>query len=68
VVATCGGEAKAEMLTRLGADRVINYRNEKVRDVLRTEFKKGVDLVYESVGGEFFATAVDALAPGGAHS
>jgi hypothetical protein len=64
VVATCGGEAKVEMLKRLGADRVINYRKEKVRDVLRAEFKKGVDLAYESVGGEMFAAAVDALAPG----
>ena len=35
VVATCGGvDAKAEMLTDLGVDRVINYRKEKVRDVL----------------------------------
>lgn len=64
VVATCGGEAKVAMLKRLGADRVINYHDEKVRDVLRTEFKKGVDLAYESVGGDMFAAAVDALAPG----
>ena len=65
VVATCGGDAKAEMLTDLGVDRVINYRKEKVRDVLRREFKQGVDVVYESVGGEMFSDAMDALAPKG---
>ena len=65
VVATCGGDAKAKMLTDLGVDRVINYRKEKVRDVLRKEFKRGVDVVYESVGGEMFAAAMDALAPKG---
>ena len=65
VVATCGGDAKAEMLTDLGVNRVINYRKEKVRDVLRREFKQGVDVVYESVGGEMFSDAMDALAPKG---
>jgi len=38
--------AKEEMLKRLGVDRVINYRREKVRAVLKAEFKQGVDLVY----------------------
>lgn len=26
VIATCGGDAKQQLLQRLGADRVINYR------------------------------------------
>lgn len=30
--------------------------------VLRREYAKGVDVVYESVGGDMFKTAVDALA------
>ncbi|GJN33785.1 hypothetical protein PR202_gb22408 [Eleusine coracana subsp. coracana] len=32
VVATCGGESKAALLSSLGADRVINYRNEGIKD------------------------------------
>ncbi len=31
---------KAEMLKRLGADRVINYREENIKAVLKSEYKK----------------------------
>lgn len=50
VIATCSSAAKAEVLRSLGADRVINYKEEDVKTVLRREYPKGVDLVYESVG------------------
>ncbi|ONM55482.1 ARP protein (REF) [Zea mays] len=62
VVATCGGESKAELLASLGVDRVINYRNERVKDVLKKEFPRGVDIIYESVGGEMFDLCLNALA------
>lgn len=65
VVATCGGEKKARMLAGLGVDRVVNYKKERLKEVLRSEYRRGVDLAYESVGGEMFETAVDALAPHG---
>ena len=65
VVATCGGARKARMLASLGVDRVVDYRAESLREVLRREFPTGIDLAYESVGGDFFAAAVDALAPKG---
>ncbi|MCO5560901.1 hypothetical protein L7F22_014521 [Adiantum nelumboides] len=61
VVATCGGAAKVTLLRELGADRVIDYRTENVSEVLKREFPKGVDLVYESVGGEMFQTCLNAL-------
>uniref|UniRef100_A0A0A9BTL5 Enoyl reductase (ER) domain-containing protein n=1 Tax=Arundo donax TaxID=35708 RepID=A0A0A9BTL5_ARUDO len=62
VVATCGGESKAALLASLGADRVINYRNERIKDVLKKEFPRGVDIIYESVGGEMFDLCLNALA------
>lgn len=40
VIATCGGADKAGLLKQLGADRVINYHEEKVADVLKREYKK----------------------------
>ena len=40
VIATCGSENKARLLRRLGADRIVNYRQESLKDVLRTEFPK----------------------------
>lgn len=33
--------------------------------MLKAEYKRGVDLVYEAVGGDMFETAVDALADKG---
>lgn len=65
VFATCSGGAKAGLLRRLGADRVIDYTSEDVRAVLKAECPGGVDLVYESVGGKMFDVCVDALAERG---
>ncbi|KAF9622512.1 hypothetical protein IFM89_031916 [Coptis chinensis] len=62
VVATCGGEEKASLLKDLGVDRVIDYKAENIKSVLRKEFPKGVDIVYESVGGEMFDLCFNALA------
>ncbi|CAI9294618.1 unnamed protein product [Lactuca saligna] len=62
VVATCGGKDKAIFLRDLGVDRVINYKDESVKDVLKKEFPKGVDIVYESVGGDMFDSCFNALA------
>lgn len=38
IVATCGGAKKAELLRRLGVDRVIDYHKEDVKSVLKSEF------------------------------
>jgi NADPH:quinone reductase-like Zn-dependent oxidoreductase len=35
------------------------------QDVLKDEFPKGLDVIYESVGGEMFQTCAKALARGG---
>jgi NADPH-dependent curcumin reductase CurA len=65
VIGTCSSQAKVELLRSLGVDRPINYRAENVRQVLKEEFPDGVDVVYESVGGEMFETAVSSLATHG---
>ncbi|KIY93511.1 hypothetical protein MNEG_14451 [Monoraphidium neglectum] len=65
VVATCGGDDKAALLRQLGVDRVINYRSEDVKGVLKAEYPGGIDVIYESVGGEMFDLCVDALADRG---
>lgn len=62
VIGTCGSEDKAELLRALGCDRVINYKQEDVGAVLKAEYPRGIDLVYESVGGTMFDTCVDNLA------
>lgn len=62
VVATCGGEQKAKLLKDLGVDRVIDYKAEDIKTVLKNEFPKGVDIIYESVGGKMFDLCLNALA------
>lgn len=62
VVATCGGTEKAKLLKDLGVDRVIDYKVENIKAVLKKEFPKGIDVVYESVGGEMFDICLNALA------
>lgn len=62
VVATCGGGAKAKLLKGLGVDRVIDYKNEDIKTVLRKEFPEGFDIIYESVGGAMFNVCLNAVA------
>jgi len=62
VVATCGGADKAALLRDLGVDRVIDYKKETIKEVLKKEFPKGVNVIYESVGGQMFDTCMNALA------
>lgn len=62
VVATCGGNEKAILLKQLGVDRVIDYKVEDIKTVLKKEFPKGIDIIYESVGGDMFDLCLNALA------
>lgn len=62
VIGTCGSAEKADMLRRLGCDRVVNYRQEDLDAVLAAEYPQGINLVYESVGRRMFDVCVDHLA------
>ncbi|KAH7461281.1 Prostaglandin reductase-3 [Phytophthora ramorum] len=62
VIGTTSSEAKAAHLKSIGCDRVINYNTENVSDVLKTEYPNGVDLVFETVGGDLLRAAVDNMA------
>jgi hypothetical protein len=62
VIGTCSSQVKVEYLKSLGCDRVINYREEDIAQVLRKEYPKGVDVVFESVGGSVFDAAAKNLA------
>jgi len=58
VIGTTSSDEKAEVLKALGCDRVINYNKEDIDTVLKAEYPKGVDLVFETIGGETFKAAV----------
>jgi NADPH-dependent curcumin reductase CurA len=62
VIGTCRSAEKAALLRELGCDRVINYQEEDLGDVLAREYPNGIDLIFESVGGQLFDTCVEHLA------
>lgn len=65
VFATAGGTAKAQACRELGADRAIDYTTEDFVEVVKTETKKGVDVILDMVGGEYIPRNVKALAADG---
>lgn len=62
VIGTCSSDKKVEHLKKLGCDRVINYTKEDVDAVLKKEYPNGVDLVFETVGGDLFKAVTSNLA------
>ena len=66
VIATAGSEAKLQLVRELGADVVINYRTDDfVAAALEITDGHGVDVVWESIGGEVFTRNLDCMAEGG---
>ncbi|KAM4579635.1 prostaglandin reductase 3-like isoform 1-T1 [Odontesthes bonariensis] len=62
VIGTCSSNEKAGFLKSIGCDRPINYTEEDLAKTLRKEYPKGIDVVYESVGGSVLELAVNSLA------
>jgi NADPH-dependent curcumin reductase CurA len=62
VIATCGSEKKAELLKKLGCDRIINYRTENLNQVFKREYPKGINLVFDCVGKQVFDACLENLA------
>ena len=46
----------------MGCDRVINYKKEDFKAVMKKEYPRGVDIIFESVGGQFFDICLKSLA------
>jgi alcohol dehydrogenase len=66
VITTVGDDDKAAKAKALGADHVINYRKERFETITRKlTGKKGVDVVFEHVGGEGFNGSLLCLKRGG---
>jgi NADPH2:quinone reductase len=66
VLGGVGSDAKADLVRRLGARRVVNYRQPGWDAALRDETGgRGVDVVFEVVGGDVYARSLGLLAPTG---
>ncbi|WP_404366290.1 NADPH:quinone oxidoreductase family protein [Sphingomonas sp. MMS24-J45] len=67
VIAAAGTAHKRDYATTLGADFAIDYGAADWRDTLRERLGRGVDIVFDPVGGESFEPAFRSLAKGGRH-
>lgn len=66
VITTVGSDEKIEPAKALGADHVINYREDRFEGVTRKlTKKKGVDVVFEHVGADTWAGSMFVLKRGG---
>jgi len=66
VITTVGSNDKIEKAMALGADHVINYREDRFEGVTRKlTKKKGVDVVFEHVGADTWAGSMLVLKRGG---
>jgi alcohol dehydrogenase len=66
VITTVGSAAKMEKAKALGADHIINYREDRFEGVVRKiTRKKGVDVVSEQVGADTWAGSMLCLKRGG---
>ena len=66
VIATSGASWKLDRAKALGADEVINYREQDVGDAVRhLTDRRGVDVVFDHVGAATWQTSIRALARGG---
>jgi NADPH2:quinone reductase len=62
VIAAAGGADKLKLAKEYGADEVVDYRAENLRDRLRELTDgKGVDVVFDPVGGSHFDSCVRAI-------
>lgn len=63
VFATVQGDEKKALVKKLGADETIDYRQEDVVEkVYALTGNKGVDVVFDTVGGNVFKQSLDCLA------
>ncbi len=66
VIATAGGRDKLAVAADYGADHLIDYRAEDIRArVLEITDGRGVDVVYDPVGGTAFEASLRCTVPGG---
>lgn len=65
VIATAGSDAKLEVARALGADHVVNYSTQSVKDAVKEMAPGGVDVVFDPVGGDVFDQSLRCIAPDG---
>ena len=66
IAVTVSGDKKAGLVHGLGAEKIINYREQDfVQEILQWTESKGADVVFDTVGGETFLHSLNAARIGG---
>lgn len=66
VIAVCSSQDKLDMAKANGADELVNYSDENLKDRIKELTKgKGADVVYDPVGGDAFAACSRSMARNG---
>ncbi|HXB11439.1 MAG TPA: zinc-binding dehydrogenase [Bacteroidia bacterium] len=66
VFATAGSDEKVSMLKQAGVQYAINYRKENYLEIIKQNTKsKGIDVIFESLGGKYVKEGIKLLNPGG---
>ncbi|MCW8090255.1 NADPH:quinone oxidoreductase family protein [Alteromonas sp. ASW11-130] len=66
VIAVCSTEEKLQLAQKYGADETINYMEKDLKETLKELTQgKGIDVVYDCVGGDAFHACARAMAWGG---
>ncbi len=68
VIAAASTHEKLALCQQFGADEVINYTNENLKDRIKElTHEKGVDVIFDPIGGSFSEAALRAIAWKGRH-
>ena len=62
MIGITSNKEKSDYLKSIGCDCVINYREKSLSDSLTQLYPKGVDVIWETIGGEMTAMLIDHLA------
>ncbi len=67
VIACASSAKKLEVCKEAGADELLDYDEEDLKDGLKKLAPKGVDVIYDPVGGRFSEAALRAIGVNGRH-
>ena len=62
VIGVAGSPEKCSFVSSLGAEAVINYKTDNIGDAVRAAAPNGVDVFFDSVGGQIHDAVMDNLA------
>jgi len=65
VLGTCGGANKAQAVLEHGAEKAVNYKQEKIEDVASAWAPGGIDVAFDARGGGAMRRGLALLKPGG---